>query len=89
MWNEGPPGSWMELWGWMVHAWYWEDEWMPRVGNIGKGKGLFEVAVVQSRIFVAVIGLAMRVNNREPKLHCEVDGTAWRMVYPSPGLVIH
>jgi len=49
MWNEGPPGSWMELWGWMVHAWYWEDEWMPRVGNIGKGKGLFEVAVVQSR----------------------------------------
>jgi hypothetical protein len=58
----------MELWGWMVHAGCWE--------NIGKGKGLFEVIVVQSTGFVPVIDPAMRVNNREPKLHCEVDGTA-------------
>lgn len=44
--------------------------------NIGKGKGLFEVIVVQSTGLVPVIDPAMRVNNREPKLHCEVDGTA-------------
>lgn len=39
MWNEGPQGSWMELWGWVVHAGYWENEWMPKVGEIlGKVK---------------------------------------------------
>jgi hypothetical protein len=57
--------------------------------NMGRGNVLSGVSVVNSKGFVVVIGLAIRVNNWEPKLHCEVYGTAWRMVYPSPGLAIH
>jgi hypothetical protein len=44
--------------------------------NMGKGNVLSGVAVVHSTGFVVVIGLAIRVNNWEPRLHCEVDGTA-------------
>jgi hypothetical protein len=44
--------------------------------HMGKANVLSGVAVVQSTGFVMVFGLAMRVNNWEPKLHCEVDGTA-------------
>jgi hypothetical protein len=44
--------------------------------NMEKGNVLSGMAVVHSTGFVVAIGLAIRVNNWEPRLHCEVDGTA-------------